>query len=167
MQTNVTMLLHRQGNMQTNRHSGSVTVSMVSSFCGLWCQTCEGLMGIHCVVKLQIRHVVHAALGFKAPQDGEGFNWDAAHNRGEHGWCTRKLKVFTSHFVFFFYFFIFAQSTRPPPSCFNWLFSQSIRGHCKQSANPPVIITPQPSLTGTGKTWILLHYICMSLATTA
>lgn len=48
--------------MQSQIHTKCHSLFVVSNV-----QTCEGLMGIHCVIKLQIRHVVHAALGLKAP----------------------------------------------------------------------------------------------------
>lgn len=53
-------------------------------------------MGIYCAVTLQIRHVVHASLGFKGSQDGEGFNSDAADGRGS---VVMYKKVFIFHFV--------------------------------------------------------------------
>lgn len=64
----------------------------------------------------------------------------------------------------FYFYFLFLQ--RPPILLLHVLIDCSVRalGHpAQQSANPPMIITPQPSLTGTGKTWILFHYICVSV----
>ena len=63
-------------------------------------------------------------------------------------------------------FFLF--SLKAPVLLLHVLIDCSLRvpgDHAQEFVNPPVITTPQPSLRGTGKTWILLHYMCMSLAT--
>ena len=71
-------------------------------------------MGIHSFIKLQIRHVVHASLGLKAPQDKGGFN-TAEDDMVDVQENSTSLHLPLSLTFFKFFYFIFLRE-HPFPS---------------------------------------------------
>lgn len=121
-------------------------------------------MGMCSGIKLQIRRVVQASFGGSKPSRIEAFFPDSyGTQRQKRGWCTSKLRIFTSYsclyvfpslllFPFFHFFPCFCVGTcKSPPSCFNWLLSLHVRGPAGIVTNPPATIRPDPFSGGCRK----------------
>lgn len=117
------------------------------------------LMGMCSGIKLQIRRVVQASFGGSKPARIEAFFPDSyGTQRRKRGWCTSKLRIFTSHsclslsrtrypFLLFYFAPCFCVGAcESPPSCFNWLLSLHVRGPGGIVSNPPATIRPDAVL---------------------